>query len=41
LTNTALLIILCAPVAAIAIGMFVIGISFKVDEKLFRDERED
>lgn len=41
MTNTALLIILCAPVAAIALGMFIIGFSFKIDQDTFKDERDD
>jgi len=36
-----LLIILCAPILAIAIGLLAIGITFKIDESTFRDELDD
>ena len=35
----ALLIVLCAPVTAIAIGILVIGITFKLDRDMY-DESE-
>ena len=36
-----LLIILCAPIAAIAIGILVIGICFKLDKNMFTDMELD
>lgn len=36
-----LLIILCAPVAAIAIGLLAIGIAFKMDKDMFTDMELD
>ena len=36
-----LLIVLCAPIVAIAIGLLSIGIAFKIDETTFRDELDD
>ena len=41
MTNNILLIILCAPVAAIALGMLIIGFSFKIDQNIFKDERDE
>jgi hypothetical protein len=38
--RTILLIILCAPVLAIAIGMLAIGFAFKLDKDMF-DEYKD
>jgi len=36
-----LLIILCAPIVAIAIGLLAIDIAFKIDESTFRDELDE
>jgi uncharacterized membrane protein YhdT len=36
-----LLIILCAPIAAIAIGILVIGICFRIDKDMFTDMELD
>ena len=36
-----LLIILCAPVAAIALGMIAFGIAFKIDKDMVTDRELD
>lgn len=41
MTNEILLLILCVPAAAIALGMLITGIVFRVDQKTFRDELDD
>ena len=41
MTNEILLLVLCVPAAAIALGMLITGIVFKVDQKTFKDERDN
>ena len=38
MTSEILLLVLCVPAAAIALGMLITGIVFKIDQKTFEDE---